>query len=285
MGIAICFGYCCALDVGRLTMKYLRMGSLAAVLLLFLPVLAKATIISVSWNGTVSSIDGANGTGVLIGHSGFYNLNSLARNSSGILYSVAGGSPLVTIDPNTGLVEDVMTTTLSSVRGLAFSRDDVLFAVENGGGPENTVEPDDLFTIDVSTGVATWIGNTGFPGIQGLAFSPNGALYGWDVFDGLLMIDPLTGAATDVNISVGGLRGIQTLDFAPGNDLYGARESLFTIDIATGIPAVVGGGGYSDVRGIAFTDGIHTPEPSTSILIASGLLGLLGIFRHRRKGK
>lgn len=39
--------------------------------------------------------------------------------------------------------------------------------------------------------------------------------------------------------------------------MYGARHNLYTIDLATGVPSLVGTGGYSDLRGVEY---VHAPR-------------------------
>src|SRR5438093_1522828 len=75
--------------------------------------------------------------------------------------------------------------------------------------------PDDLYVIDLANETTTRIGSMGFLGVQGLDYSPSGLLYAWDVSEGLLIVNPITGAATDVNSSVGGTGAIQSIVFAP----------------------------------------------------------------------
>ena len=246
---------------------------------------AKADMIGVSWNSAnspVVQINETTGTGTTVGLSGFFGLNSLAIDNVGTLYSATDhidATPpllrLVKINPTTGAgtagaILD-FGAVQPAVRALAFSPQDVLYAINNTGPPGQTVTHD-LYTIDVNSGTGTFIGVTGI-GIQGLDFSPSGVLYGWDIFLGLVTIDPATGVATDVNPAVGGLSfPIQTIAFSPNGVLYGAYNSLFTIDISTGIPTPVGSGGYTDVRGIEF---LAVPEPGSAALLALALLALL----------
>jgi len=213
-----------------------------------------STLLACSWDGSCCTIDPTTGAGTVIGPTGFSGLNSLASDSSGTVYSV-GGKPLIKIDPNTGvgtLVKDLQPG--SDVRAMAFSPSNILFAIRNGGGPGDTTTPDELVNIDVTTGAVTVVGNTGVNALQAMAFSPNGTLYGWDLSRGLMTINTSTGIGTAVNpaMALGSGPDIQGLSFAPDGTLFGARESLFKVDVTTGATTVVGSGGYSDVRGIAF---------------------------------
>jgi hypothetical protein len=230
---------------------------------------AHAALLAVEWNfanSPVYRLDECNGIGTMLGPSGFPGLNSLAKDPGGRLFSVvdnitAGlGSDLVTIDLLTGRATKVATLNLGAVapdvRGLAFSTQGVLFAINNSSSGVGA-NPDDLFTIDVTTGVGSRVGRTGLVGIQGLDFSPDGTLYGWDagsgdgIGAGLVRIDTLTGLATDVNGSTSGSGHIQTLAFSPGGTLYGAGDALYRIDVTTGKATLIGGGGYTDLRGLA----------------------------------
>jgi hypothetical protein len=227
-------------------------------------------LMSVSYlNGPVARINPLTGSGVPIGVPGFATLNSLAANGAGTFYS-ASGSSLVTINPITGAGTQVATLNFGAnapdVRGLAISPAGVLYAANDGG-----LGSDLLYTVDTATGQATLVGSTGVAGIQALEFSGTGVLYGWEVGTfgpgmGLVTINPLTGAVTDVNPAIGGNSAqIQGLAFGPNGLLYGARDALYTIDLATGAIILVGSGGYSDVRGLAVV-----PEPSTAVLLVLG---------------
>src|SRR5262249_10595101 len=61
-----------------------------------------------------------------------------------------------------------------------------------------------LYTINTATAVATAIGQIGFAQVSGIAFDPTGRLYGVgirlnDNVQVTILIDPLTGAGTEVN--------------------------------------------------------------------------------------
>lgn len=268
------------------------------------PSLAQASnILGVAWEGAVVLIDESDGSGQDLGLSGFSGLNSLAKTSGGIFYSVAGNplftttSTLITIDPSSGLGTAAVVVNgldAGTVRALAFSSGDVLYAIGNGGGAFGTGIADDLYRIDLATGNATLLGSTGFSGIQGLAFAPDGTLYGWDVNSlftgaGLVLIDPLTGQATDINAAIGESDAdIQGLAAAPDGTLYGARHTLYTINPLTGAVSAVGSDDLPDVRGIEVIPAkggdqalTTIPEPASWLLVGFGLIGLttFGICR------
>jgi len=215
---------------------------------------AAQDMIGVSWTGTVYSVDSVSGTGFMIGVSGYSQVNNMAKSPSGVIYACAGyGVPctVVEINPTTGAGTNVSTTTLNSVRGMAYMGS-TLYAINDSSG--TGVGIDDLYTLDPITGVASFIGSTGFSGVQGIA-SANGQLYGWDIGLGLLTINASTGAAADVNTGLGGTGGIQNLCSNSAGALFGGQNSLYSIDAITGAYTLIGGGGYSDLRGLEFTGG------------------------------
>jgi PEP-CTERM motif len=288
---------------------------LAALFCVNLPSVFAANLLGISGDGSVFSIDETDGSGSLLGSSGFAGVNSLARSSTGQFVSVSRGvldpnATLFAVDPATGLGTGLANLDFGkdidiSVRAMTFA-DDRLYAINNGGGRFSTLAPDDLYVVNGS-GAGTFIGSTGFTGIQGLTTAPDGKLYAWDLgsFDpadgsGLLIIDPASGAATDLDSTIGETEGvdIQTLAFGPDGKLYGGRDSLYLIDPATGSTTLVGSGNYADIRGFEFLAAPNqepvgnggkpgqppyapTPEPSGLILAGLALAG--SVARSRKK--
>src|SRR5262245_28919222 len=87
-------------------------GSMKRAIYVFLMLLAVAgrakadPIIGVNFDGDAFLIDSSTGTGTLLGPTGFFFLNSMAKNSSGVIYTQGSldgfSSELLTINPNTG---------------------------------------------------------------------------------------------------------------------------------------------------------------------------------------
>lgn len=263
------------------------LGTLAALVTATIATDARATIIGIDFAGNVVSINEATGAGVGIGASGFFTTNSMARDSGGTIYTAhnniasAAAGQLITINPVTGAgTGGAVFATTNGARGLAFDAGNVLYAVLDTG-PGGSIGADSLYTINTATGATTLIGATGLTSLQGLAFASSGKLYGWDIGIGLVTLDTTTGVASDVSAAVGAVADIQTLDFGPGGTLYGARDSLYTIDTATGVASLVGSGGYSDLRGIAVISETSVPAPAGIGLLGLGA-GALAWSRQRR---
>lgn len=200
---------------------------------------------AVNWFGDSYSIDSNDGSGVFLASSGYANLNSMAKSAGG-RYLTFSGADIIELDPLTGAGVFTSTTALLSVRGAAFHPDGTLFAIEDVGGS------DSLYKVDPSSGNTAFIGDTTYNGIQGLAVASDGTMYAWDIFVGLLTIDPNTGVGTAVGGAVTG--DIQTIAFDSDDNLFGARDDLFKIDTNSGAQTLIGSGAYSTVRGMEFID-------------------------------
>ena len=214
-------------------------------------------LVGVSWYSDPSSplvaINPTSGAASVIGLTGFNYLNSLARDKSGNLYS-ACVNQLIRINPATGAGTVVANlnfnlTVSLDIRGLAFSPDGVLFAIQSKLDEPVWKFRYFLYRVNVATGVGTLIGSTGLEAMVSITFSSGGTLYGWDGTAGLVTINTATGLATDVNPSQGGTLNIQSIAFGPDGNLYGACNNLYKINTSTGVWTHVGGG-YNDLRGL-----------------------------------
>lgn len=271
---------CLRVSIGISAASLRAVLAVAAIVATVFAVPANAALIGINSAGNIFSIDGMTGSISLVGASGISagTPNSMAKDNAGTLFTAT--DQLFTIDPVTGAATTVVGLPLRGrgLRGMAFDSSDTLFGVDSV--PDITVN-DVLVTVDTTTGAVTTIGtDLGFSGIQGLAFAPDGVLYAWDVADGLLTIDLLTGVATDINNSVAADANIQSLAFDASGVLYGARNDLFSIDLSTGISTLVGSGNSAtfDIRGIETV----IPIPPAVYLFSTGLLGLIGIARRRK---
>lgn len=148
----------------------------------------------------------------------------------------------------------------------------VLFASAGGGSAGN------LYTVNIATGAATLVGATGFPKVPGLVFDVNGTLYGSadvtgnnNASDGLIEIDPVTGAGTLIGVygSIGPdtIGGVDSLAIHPITGvLYGmggfhdslgnftGGDSVFQIDRQTGAATQIEllGASANMVTGLSF---------------------------------
>ncbi len=249
----------------------------AVLLILFGAHPASADMIGISFAGEVFEINSSTGSGVSIGPSGFGGTNSLAEHA-GVFYSAPLGvppRPLISINPVSGAGTPLVNfSAVLEVRGMAVAPNGTMFVINNGG---STTIVDELWSVNIGTGASTFVGTMGLPNFQGLSFEPGGTLFAWSIFQGLHTVNVATGLATDVNTGFnnGGF-DIKAIDFAGDGTLFGARDELYTIDSTTGIPTLIGSGGYSNLRGIAVI-----PEPSTALLLASGIAAL-AVGRGRR---
>lgn len=229
-------------------------------------------IVGVSWSGTTYSLNSTTGAGVTLGNTGYSQINNMAKSPAGKLYAASGYGVSVTIieiNPTTGVGTAVTTSTLTSVRGMAYLGS-TLYVINDSSG--TGIGLDDLYTMNVSTGAVTYVGSTGYYGVQGLA-SANGVLYGWEIGSGsgigvgLITINTTTGVGTDVNPAIDSSgSSIQTLFANASGSLYGVQNTLYSINASTGAFSAVGSGGYSDLRGAEFMGG----APPSFTLVKSG---------------
>ena len=230
-----------------------------------------AQLTGVTWSGDTVAIY-PDGQGNVVGATGFTSLNSMARLPDGTLISATkadGSAPrLVALNPLTGGATFFVFPFLNDIRALAVSPLGWLYAL-NANGPACDLYLLDLGAPPGSSAIKILVGTTSIIGVQGMTFGPDGVLYGWSVSAGLIMIDEFSALCTDVNPDVGGTSAIQSLAFGPDGTLYGAGDELHRIDLATGEPARIGGGGYAEVRGIEW-DADSFPALTATPLLAPG---------------
>ncbi len=247
-------------------------GTLPVIVAALLPALpASAGFLGVSFGGDTYQLSEVTGAGALVGPTGWFQLNSMAKNSAGQFITASAMSPprLLDVDPRSGAASVFHIPFLNEIRAMAFSPADELYAAVDIGGVQSHLYFLDLSVPPGDPSIAVFIGQMTFGGMQGMTFAEDGTLYGWSVGHGLVTIDPVTAEATDVNLFSDGTSEIQTLAFAPDGTLYGVHDSLYTIDTATGEIILVGSGGYSGIRGFEWL-----PDPCPADLDGDGSVGV-----------
>ncbi len=208
---------------------------------------ARQDLIAVDFAGNAYTLDSRTGAGSLLAPTGLARHNSMARVGRQLYTNEQAGtgtSPrfLATFDDRTG--QAIRSVPIArDLRGLAPGVNFTLMAIADNG------LNDQFVSVDVFNGPITVIGLTGFSGLQGLTLHAN-TFYAWDVNLGLVRINHLTGAGTDVNPSVGTNGAIiQFLTTTSDGRVLGGKDSLYQIDVTTGVPTLIGSGNYTDLRG------------------------------------
>lgn len=116
-----------------------------------------------------------------------------------------------------------------------------------------------LWTIDTVTGAGTLVGATGTSATFGAAFAPDGSLYtvtdSYSTAGKVGRFNLTTGAVTSVSGAAVGVPGLMVFEFASDGTFYAASwgtNSLYTINLATGLPTLVGALGFSGIMDLAF---------------------------------
>jgi len=219
-------------------------------------------VLGVTWTGALVQIDPRDGTAQRLGPTGIHEMNSLAKDSHGRLISIARpffGSPkVVEIDRADGHAIALRHAYLNDVTGLAFSPDDVLYAVDTN------VVSSKLYICDATPGSdvhPTLIGNLTDATGQGIAvysiaFTSDGRLYAWSLLRGLMEVEPTTGYCTDINLDDDGTSNIQAIAFAADGSLYGFKERAYRMNTIDGSYVPVGAAFPLDVRGAEFVTAV-----------------------------
>jgi len=207
----------------------------------------------VTGNGELVLLDPLTGAGTAIGETtdGGTNrkLQCAAADSAGRLLTIFLAQ-LFQIDTTNGNM--TLLQALSGqpadyfLRGIAIDQSDNIFVllIPGAGAPAGDL----LYRVDSQTGNFVSVGPLGVTDARDIAFSPSGALYGISLSQGLMAVNPTSGAATAIG---GDALGLEALTFDPvTSDCYGARFPLVRITPATGDGDNLGPTGF-DVRGLA----------------------------------
>jgi hypothetical protein len=241
------------------------------------------TVYSVFYDNRFGTIDSATGAFTQISTLPIPQSGGIAYDG-GTLFAQSIQSELITIDPVSGLSSIVGSSGLQ------------LSSVGFAGGLDGLFEVDtlsNLYSINPETGAATLIGATGLAPNYGdwdtsisdsgtsLFFTAGGA----GAIDQLYQINPTTGVATDLGST--GVTGIAGSAIVNGNlELfqYGASTdyiysaALGSTDFTAGSvlsTQIVDGGTVLGTSDGNSGENLASPEPFSSLLLASGLSGLV----------
>ncbi len=282
-------------------MKSRFWGAVCACILTFITLPAQAahsTLLGINFsNGDLYDVSTTDGSLSVIGSTGITFLAGLADN--GTLHGVTAGSDasLYTIDATTAAATKVGTTGLSAIfeGALAFDSSGTLWMASGQAGGADAR----IYTVDTATGAATLQGTlAGRVDVNGLAFRSDATLVGIEsklfapgVF---FSIDLTTFATTDIasfGFNIGGGNGLAAVgdtgymatsaSTAPG----GGTNSLYELDLLTGSTSLIGSFGSTITSGTGIT-GLAVravPIPAAAWLFSSGLLGLIGVAKKRKR--
>ena len=253
-------------------------GLSAAVVTIFLAI-SSAFAAPILWiddsAGRIGTVDVATGVATLIGSSGV-GLTDIAFDPSGNLWGISFTN-LYRINKTTGVATNVGSLGISDANALVFAANGTLYTA--GFGSAN------LYTVNTSTGAATTLGNDGFASAGDLAFN-GGNLYLSSSNDQLIRIN-LANLALSTAVGPLGFSSVFGLATANNSVLYGvAGTQVFSVNTSTGAGTAVSnfsGGPLSAANGTAFftESGAAVPEPSTILLLAVPLVGMVASRRKR----
>jgi hypothetical protein len=236
-------------------------------------------LVALDAGGGFWRIDERSGLTTSIGSTGVHGelWTSLAQDSSGRLFSSYGywNHPfeIHEIDPLTGHASFVLQTNFIGVSAMAFGPGDVLYLTENPGG---TISLDyELHQVDLATGVTTMVGSTGVRGIVTLDFDDDDRLWAFP-HEGLVELDLLTGAATDVNPTFQGPPDpTKSMVFGEDDTLWMIDLGVWIGDRTTGVPSLVAPMSlFSIFSGLEYIPG---PTPPFSLWTTGETGGPMGV--------
>lgn len=225
-------------------------------------------------SGGLYDLNVATNTSTYLGNSGVGAMLDIAQDpTTSSLYGVTGGGSLYSLSTTNGSASFIGGSG-AFINGLTFDSSGTLFG--SGGGA--------LFTVNLGTGAASTVGFTGFSSSGDIAFDSLGNLFlSATGGDRLVSVNSTTGVGSLIgSIGYGNVYGLNFW----GSTLYGFTSfgDTITIDTTTGAGTFlasnsIGAYGADGAGGVAAA----VPEPSTMLLLGSGLLGM--VLYRRKRGK
>ena len=270
-------------------------AGLVTLLASFFATPSHADLFGVSFLGNeLINIDPTTGVGNSVGPIGSTNSFGLAAVNNQLFTFDSSVDKIRQINPATGAATATFDIGLKpgalvGQGGLAFQSSTVGF-LTSALNPTTLAPENDLYRFDLSTGKTTLVAMTADT-LEALAFRSDGTLFGLGKLDGnLFTINTTTGAMTlvgNVGISVGSPTG--ALAFDPSGQLLASLDDkLYTLNTTTGAATPIGSSdpsvsdvGFSSISGLAFVSPAAVPEPSSVVMVGTGIVAL-GLFSWKR---